>query len=95
MELVHSRLASLKIVFVCSLLLCAACGEPMHFENAGSKQALVQDEAACNQELSQSSSGVAYAQATQVQVDPLQVCIERKGWKRVPSSSNAPGSPGG
>ncbi|HSB45948.1 MAG TPA: hypothetical protein VLD60_13115 [Nitrospira sp.] len=63
--------------------MCAGCGEPMQFENKSSNQTVPQDEPACNQELSQHVSGLAYAQETMARVDPMQTCMERKGWSRV------------
>ena len=68
-------------VFVLSIL--AGCGEPMQFENASSKHTLAQDQAACNQEVSQQTTGVAYAQETMGRVDPMQTCMEHKGWRRM------------
>ena len=64
-------------------LACAGCGEPMQFENAGSRNLLAQDEAACNEELSQPAVSQAYSQEAMGRVDPMQICMERKGWRRV------------
>lgn len=75
------------------LLACASCGEPMQFENAGSKNLLAQDEGACNEELSQQALSEAYSHESLGRVDPMQTCMERKGWRRVdvpvPSSKTA------
>ena len=63
------------------LVFIAGCGEPMQFENAGSKHALAEDQRACDLEL-QSPTGVQYVEEAKGLVDPWQVCIERKGWTR-------------
>jgi len=68
-------------VFCVSVLL-AGCGEAMQFENAGSKHALTEDQQACHQEL-QTPAWAHYVNEAKGQLDPWQVCIERKGWKRV------------
>src|SRR5262245_27493947 len=72
-----------KLAGIFALSILTGCGEPMHFENAGSKHTLAQDQAACNQELSQGTSGVAYAQEPIGRVDPMQTCMEHKGWRRM------------
>ncbi len=54
----------------------------MQFENAGSNLALVDDQRACDLEL-QSPASAHYAKEAKGLVDPWQVCVERKGWKRV------------
>ena len=73
-----------------ALVLVAGCGEPMQFENAGSKLGLVEDQWACDLEL-QSPAGTQYVNEAKGLIDPWQVCVERKGWKRVdrPASSAA------
>jgi len=67
---------------LCALILVAGCGEAMQFENAGSKHALVEDQQVCDQEL-QTPAGAQYVNEAKGQLDPWQVCVERKGWKRV------------
>lgn len=67
------------IAVVCALIGIAGCGEPMEFQNAGSKRTLMEDQQACDREL-QSPASTSYRNG---QLDPWQVCIERKGWKRV------------
>lgn len=69
------------VVALCVLVFIAGCGEPMQFENAGSKHALAEDQRACDLEL-QSPTGVQYVEEAKGLVDPWQVCIERKGWTR-------------
>lgn len=70
------------VAALCAMVLLAACGEPMEFVNAGSKHALVEDQQACDREL-QTPAWAQYVKEAKGQVDPWQVCIERKGWKRV------------
>ena len=70
------------VAALCALVLVAGCGEPMQFANAGSKHALAEDQQACDLEL-QSSAGAQYLEEAKGLVDPWQVCIERKGWKRM------------
>lgn len=57
-----------------------ACGEPIEFQNAGSLHTVSQDEAACLEELSAAPSSPPPAVP---QIDPLQACMERKGWTRI------------
>lgn len=64
------------------ILLLAGCGEPMQFEKAGSKRTLAEDQQACDQEM-QSPKWAQYVTEAKGRLDPWQVCIERKGWKRV------------
>lgn len=73
-----------------ALVLVAGCGEPMQFDNAGSEHALAEDQRACDLEL-QSPVGAQYVKEAKGLVDPWQVCIERKGWRRV----DRPPSPSG
>ena len=54
----------------------------MQFENAGSQHALLEDQQACDQEL-QTPTWAQYVREAKGQLDPWQVCIEHKGWKRV------------
>ncbi len=71
--------------------LLSACGEPM-FENAGSRNSLVEDRETCAMEMEKSPAAIAYRQnpavhpeyVSQVFTDMNQ-CIERKGWKQVRS----------
>jgi hypothetical protein len=70
------------VAALCALVLVAGCGEPMQFANAGSKHALAEDQRACDLEL-QSPAGAQYVKEAKGLVDPWQVRIERKGWKRV------------
>ena len=65
-----------------AVIIVAACGEPMEFKNAGSTHTLVEDQQACDLEL-QSPAGAKYVKDAKSRLDPWQVCIERKGWKRV------------
>lgn len=74
---------------LCTLALAAGCGESMQFENAGSQHALAEDQQACDVEL-QSPGGEEYAKAARGLVDPWQVCLERKGWKRVDRQASLP-----
>lgn len=76
-----------NVVGLWALIVVAGCGEPMEFRNAGSKHTLAEDQQACDREL-QSSAGTQYRHG---QLDPWQVCVERKGWKRV--DRPAPPSP--
>jgi len=73
------------------LTLVAGCGEPMQFENAGSKLGLVEDQRACDLEL-QSPAGTQYVNEAKGLIDPWQVCVERKGWKRVDRPASPPAS---
>ncbi|MDH4081690.1 MAG: hypothetical protein OEU68_17975 [Nitrospira sp.] len=75
---------------LCALVLVVGCGEPMEFVNAGSKHALMEDQQACDQEL-QTPVWAHYVTEAKGRLDPWQVCIERKGWKRVdrPAPSSA------
>jgi hypothetical protein len=87
----HSVVLSWKgVAALCALVLVAGCGEPMQFANAGSKHALAEDQQACDLEL-QSPAGAQYLEEAKGLVDPWQVCIERKGWKRMdrPASPSA------
>ena len=87
----HSVVLSWKAVAAFgALVFVAGCGEPMQFANAGSKHVLAEDQQACDLEL-QSPAGAQYLEEAQGLVDPWQVCIERKGWKRVdrPASPSA------
>ena len=70
------------VAALCALVFVAGCGEPMQFESAGSQHALAEDQWACDQEL-QSPAGAQYVAEAKGLVDPWQVCIEQKGWKRV------------
>ena len=70
------------IAMLCALVLVAGCGEAMQFENAGSKHAFMEDQQACDQEL-QTPAWAHYVNEAKGQVDPWQICIEHKGWKRM------------
>jgi len=70
------------IAVVCALIGIAGCGEPMEFRNAGSKHTLAADQQACDREL-QTPAWAQYVKDAKGRLDPWQVCIERKGWKRV------------
>jgi hypothetical protein len=82
-----------SIIFV--VVLLAGCGEPM-FDNAGSKNSLLEDREACAMEMEKSPAGLAYRQnptahpdyVSQVFTDMNQ-CIERKGWKQVKSQPSS------
>ena len=54
----------------------------MDFENAGSKRALAEDQQTCDHELQAPAWG-QYVKESKGRLDPWQVCMERKGWKRV------------
>ncbi|MDR4464180.1 MAG: hypothetical protein MRJ66_07935 [Nitrospira sp.] len=69
-------------VVFCALVILAGCGEAMQFENAGSTRALTEDQQACDQE-QQTPTWAYYVNEAKGSLDPWQVCIERKGWKRV------------
>ncbi len=75
-------LSGLLTAMLCAMVLVAGCGEAMQFENAGSKHALTEDQQACDKEL-QKPVWAQYVKEAKGQLDPWQVCIERKGWKRV------------
>ncbi len=72
-----------------AMVLLYACGEPM-FENAGSRNSLLEDREACAVEINNSPAATAYRQnptahpdfATHVFED-MNRCIEGKGWKQV------------
>lgn len=74
-----------RVVVLWTVIVVAGCGEPMEFQNAGSNRALVEDQQACDREL-QSPAAVQYRKG---QLDPWQVCVEKKGWKWV----DRPGAP--
>jgi len=71
-----------SVVALCALILGTGCGAPMDFENAGSTHALVEDQQACDREL-QTPAWAQYVKEAKGRLDPWQVCVERKGWKRV------------
>ena len=73
----------IKLAGIFAWSILAGCGEPMQFENAGSKHTLTQDQAVCHQELIQRATAVAYSQETMGRVDPMQTCMEHKGWRRM------------
>ncbi len=77
-----------SIAAFCVLVLGTGCGEPMDFENAGSKRALAEDQQTCDHELQTPAWG-QYVKESKGRLDPWQVCMERKGWKRV----DRPGAP--
>ena len=73
------------------LLLSAGCGEPM-FDNAGSKNSLLEDREACAMEMEKSPAAMAYRQNPTAHPDyvsqvfeDVNRCIEHKGWKQVRS----------
>ena len=70
------------LIVATALLVLTGCGESMEFVNAGSQHALAEDQQACDQEL-QTPAWAQYVNEAEGQLDPWQVCIERKGWKRV------------
>ena len=80
---------AISIIFV--VVLLTGCGEPM-FDNAGSKNSLLEDREACAMEMEKSPAAIAYRQnptahpeyVSQVFED-VNRCIERKGWKQVRS----------
>jgi len=92
-QVVHSaaRWNSHGWFLVAAMALLAGCGEPM-FENAGSKNSLLEDREACAMEMEKSPAAIAYRQnptahpeyVSQVFED-VNRCIEHKGWKQVRS----------
>ena len=70
-------------------VLLSGCGEPK-FENAGSRNSLVEDQQACAVEVAKSPAALEHQQnpaahpdyQSQAFADMIQ-CIERKGWKQV------------
>jgi hypothetical protein len=78
-----------SIILLVALL--SGCGEPV-FENAGSKNSLLEDREACAMEMEKSPAALAYRQnptahpeyVSQVFED-MNRCIEHKGWKQVRS----------
>jgi hypothetical protein len=74
-----------------ALVLLNACGEAM-FENAGSRNSLLEDREACAVEINKSPAATAFRQKPTAHPDyVMQVfeemnrCIEGKGWKQVRS----------
>jgi hypothetical protein len=72
-----------------ALVLLYACGEPM-FENAGSRNSLLEDRKACAVDINNSPAATAYRQNPTAHPDYLRHvfedmirCIEGKGWKQV------------
>ena len=72
-----------------ALALLYACGEPM-FENAGSRNSLLEDREACAVEINHSPAATAYRQNPTAHPDyvrhvfeDMNQCIEGKGWKQV------------
>jgi hypothetical protein len=71
------------------LLLLYACGEPM-FENAGSRNSLLEDRKACAVDINNSPAATAYRQNPTAHPDfvrhvfeDMNQCIEGKGWTQV------------
>ncbi len=75
-----------SVAVFCVLVLGAGCGEAMDFENAGSRQALAEDQQTCNHELQTPAWG-QYVNESKGHLDPWQICVERKGWKRMDRSA--------
>jgi len=78
-----------SIILLVALL--SACGEPM-FDNAGSKNSLLEDREACAMEMEKSPAALAYRQNPTAHPDyvsqvfeDVNRCIEHKGWKQVRS----------
>jgi hypothetical protein len=72
-----------------ALVLLYACGEPM-FENAGSRNSLLEDREACAVEINNSPVATGYRQNPTAHPDyvsqvfeDMNRCIEGKGWKQV------------
>jgi hypothetical protein len=72
-----------------AMSLLYACGEPM-FENAGSRNSLLEDRKACAVEINNSPAATAYRQNPMAHPDfvrhvfeDMNRCIEGKGWKQV------------
>ena len=72
-----------------ALVQLNACGEPM-FENAGSRNSLLEDREACAVEINNSPAATAYRQNPMAHPDfvrhvfeDMNRCIEGKGWKQV------------
>ena len=76
---------------VCGIVLVAGCGEAMQFEKAGSQRTLAEDQQACDREV-QTPAWLQYVKEAQGRVDPWQVCVERKGWRRVDRPAPPPSS---
>lgn len=75
-----------------ALMLLNACGEPI-FENAGSRNSLLEDRQACAVEINNSPAATAYRQNPTAHPDfvrhvfeDMNRCIEGKGWKQVLST---------
>ena len=67
-------------------VLLSGCGEPI-FENAGSRNSLVEDQLACAVEVAKSAAALAYRQNPAAHPDYQSLafadmidCTERKGW---------------
>jgi hypothetical protein len=74
-----------------AMVLLYACGEPM-FENAGSRNSLLEDRKACAVEINNSPAATAYRQNPTAHPDfvrhvfeDMNRCIEGKGWKQARS----------
>jgi len=86
-----ARWSSQGWFLVAAMALLTGCGEPM-FDNAGSKNSLLEDREACVMEMEKSPAAIAYRQnptahpeyVSQVFED-VNRCIEHKGWKQVRS----------
>src|SRR5262245_59564690 len=72
-----------------ALMLLYACGEPM-YENAGSRNSLLEDREACAVAINNSPAATAYRQNPTAHPDyvgqvyeDMNRCIEVKGWKQV------------
>jgi hypothetical protein len=76
-------------VMAAALMLLYACGEPM-YENAGSRNSLLEDREACAVGINNSPAAAAYRQNPMAYPDfvghvfeDMNRCIEGKGWKQV------------
>ena len=82
------RLCTLTGALMAAVLL-SGCGEPI-FENAGSRNSLVEDQLACAVEVAKSAAALAYRQNPAAHPDYQSLafadmidCTERKRWKQV------------
>jgi len=82
---------SQAIAMAAALVLLNACGEAI-FENAGSRNSLLEDREACAVKINNSPAATAYRQNPTAHPDyvsqvfeDMNRCIEGKGWKQVRS----------
>ena len=80
-----------------ALVLLYVCGEPM-FENAGSRNSLLEDRKACAVEINNSQAATAYRQNPMAHPDfvrhvfeDMNRCIEGNRWEQPPSPNDVEG----